>query len=29
MKADANYLGDCTADEFAKETKRWEEENPQ
>ena len=27
MKADASYLGDCTAEEFAKETKRWEEEN--
>jgi hypothetical protein len=27
MKADAKYLGECTAEEFAKETKRWEEEN--
>lgn len=28
MKADAKYLGECTAEEFAKETKRWNEENP-
>ncbi len=28
MKADATYLGDCTADEVAKETERWKEENP-
>lgn len=28
MKADANYLGECTAEEFAKETQRWNEENP-
>ena len=27
MKADASYLGECTPEEFAKETKRWEEEN--
>ena len=27
MKADAKYLGECTAEEFAKETKRWNEEN--
>jgi hypothetical protein len=28
MKADASYLGDCTPDEFAKETQRWNEKNP-
>lgn len=27
MKADASYLGECTAEEFAKETQRWNEEN--
>jgi hypothetical protein len=27
MKADASYMGECTAEEIAKETKRWEEEN--
>ncbi len=28
MKADATYMGDCTPDEIAKETQRWNEENP-
>jgi hypothetical protein len=28
MKADAKYLGECTAEEFAKESQRWNEENP-
>lgn len=28
MKADATYIGDCTADEIRKETERWKEENP-
>lgn len=28
MKADASYLGECTPEEFAKETERWNEDNP-
>ena len=28
MKADATYIGDCSAEEVAKETKRWQEEHP-
>ena len=28
MKADAKYIGECSADEIAKETKRWHEKNP-
>jgi hypothetical protein len=27
MKADATYVGECTPDEVAKETKRWNEKN--
>jgi hypothetical protein len=29
MKADANYLGECTAEETAKETERWKAEHQQ
>ena len=28
MKADANYVGECSKDEIAKETARWKEKNP-
>jgi hypothetical protein len=28
MKADATYVGECSPDEIAKETKRWHEKNP-
>jgi hypothetical protein len=28
MKADATYIGECSPDEIAKETKRWHEKNP-
>ena len=28
MKADATYVGECSAEEIAKETKRWNEKNP-
>lgn len=28
MKADATYIGECSADEIAKETQRWREKNP-
>lgn len=28
MNADATYMGDCTAEEAAKEKKRWLEKNP-
>jgi hypothetical protein len=28
MNADATYMGDCTAEEVAKEKERWLQKNP-